>query len=73
MWYRGGQTNAEKKDLYLTKMCWWKLEKKNQMVAFHEGIGYLEDHPMTCKWLIAMVIVSPPRIGLWDPFQIASN
>ena len=26
---------------------------------------------MTCKWLIAMVIVSPLRIGLWDPFQMA--
>ena len=26
---------------------------------------YLEDHPMTCKWLITMVIVSPLRIGLF--------
>ena len=34
-------------------------------------IPYLEDHPMTCKWLITMVIVSPLRIGLWDPFQMA--
>ena len=25
---------------------------------------------MTCKWLITMVIVSPLRIGLWDPFQM---
>ena len=32
---------------------------------------YLEDHPMTNKWLITMVIVSPLRIGLWDPFQMA--
>ena len=32
---------------------------------------YLEDHPTTCKWLITMVIVSPLRIGLWDPFQKA--
>ena len=31
---------------------------------------YLEDHPMTCKWLITMVIVSPLRIGLF-PFQMA--
>ena len=31
----------------------------------------LEDHPMTCKWLITMAIVSPLRIGLWDPFQMA--
>ena len=31
---------------------------------------YLEDHPMTCKWLITMVIVSALRIGLWDPFQM---
>ena len=23
------------------------------------GNPYLEDHPMTCKWLITMVIVSP--------------
>ena len=33
--------------------------------------GNLEDHPMTCKWIITMVIVSPLRIGLWDPFQMA--
>ena len=26
---------------------------------------------MTCKWLVTMVIVSSPRIGLWDPFQMA--
>ena len=32
---------------------------------------HLEDHPRTCKWLITMVIVSPVRIGLWDPFQMA--
>ena len=32
---------------------------------------YLEDHPMTCKWLITMVIVSPLGIGLWDPLQMA--
>ena len=25
---------------------------------------------MTSKWLITMVIVSPLRIGLWDPFQM---
>ena len=25
--------------------------------------GYLEDHPMTCKWLITMVIVSPQDLG----------
>ena len=31
----------------------------------------LEDHPSGCKWLITMVIVSPIRIGLWDPFQMA--
>ena len=28
---------------------------------------YLEDHPMTCKWLILMVSKS----RLWDPFQMA--
>ena len=32
---------------------------------------YFEDHPRTCKCLITMVIVSPLRIGLWDPFQRA--
>ena len=32
---------------------------------------YLEDHPMTCKWLLTMVIVSPQDLGLWDPFQMA--
>ena len=26
---------------------------------------------MTCKWLKTMVIVSPLRIGLWDPFRMA--
>ena len=26
---------------------------------------------VTTKWLITMVIVSPLRIGLWDPFQMA--
>ena len=25
------------------------------------GGGYLEDHPMTCKCLVMMVIVSPPN------------
>ena len=33
--------------------------------------GYLEGHSRTCKWLITMVIVSPLRIGLWDPIQMA--
>ena len=27
--------------------------------------------PGWSKWLITMVIVSPLRIGLWDPFQMA--
>ena len=31
----------------------------------------LEYHPSTRKCLITMVIVSPLRIGLWDPFQMA--
>jgi len=31
--------------------------------------GYLEDHPRTRKWLIAMIIVSPLRLS--DPFQMA--
>ena len=35
------------------------------------GGGYLEDHPTLDTWLIIMVIVTPLRIGLWDPFQIA--
>ena len=31
----------------------------------HELRSYLEDHPMTCKWLITMVIISPlSRVGL---------
>ena len=30
-----------------TEVCW-------------DSLRYLEDHPMTCKWLITMVIVSPP-------------
>ena len=32
----------------------------------------LEDHSSTCKWLITMVSFRPLRIGLWDPFQMAS-
>ncbi len=32
--------------------------------------SYLEDHPMTCKWLITMVIVSPQFLGLFS-FQMA--
>ena len=32
--------------------------------------GCLEDQPVS-KWLIFMVIVSPLRIGLWHPFQMA--
>ena len=36
----------------------------------HPSGSYLEDHPMTCKWLITMVIVSPVRIGLFPwPFH----
>ena len=31
---------------------------------------YLEDHPMTCKCLITMVIVSPQDLGLF-PLQMA--
>ena len=29
--------------------------------------SYLEDHPMTIKWLRTMVIVSPLRIGVVGP------
>ena len=29
-------------------------------VEFAELMVYLEDHPMTCKWLITMVIVFVP-------------
>ena len=32
---------------------------------------YLEDHSMTCKWLITMVSFSLQFLGLWDPFQMA--
>ena len=34
-----------------------------------QRISHLEDHPMTSKWLITMVIVSPLRIGLFH-FQM---
>ena len=33
---------------------------------------YLEDRPMTCKWLIIMVIVSPPT-GVVGPFPNGLN
>ena len=40
--------------------------------TIHFGVSlFLEDHPRYRKWLITMVIVSPLRIGLWDPFQMA--
>ena len=32
---------------------------------------YLEDHPMTCKWLVTKANFRPLRIGLWDPFHMA--
>ena len=35
-----------------------------QMGAFVVGFPYLDDHPMTCKWLIAMVIVGPLSRGI---------
>ena len=41
------------------------------MLVYQRVEGCLEDHPMTCKWLVTMVIVSSLRIGLWDPFQMA--
>ena len=31
----------------------------NKLVGVKLVPTYLEDHPMTCKWLITMVIVSP--------------
>ena len=40
--------------------------------GFHPpDITILEDHPTTRKWLITMVILSPPNIGWWDPFPMA--
>ena len=34
-------------------------DKNNGFYGIHVGNIYLEDHPMTRKWLITMVIVSP--------------
>ena len=34
-----------------------------------QPLNYLEDHPMTCKWLITMVIVSPLSRDSF-PFQM---
>ena len=48
---------------WATLILWVDGEKASSSI--------LEDHPMTCKWLITMVIGSPLRIGLWDPFQMA--
>ena len=38
-----------------------------QKMGAHTGVAYLEDRPSASKWLIVMVILSPLRIGLWDP------
>ena len=44
----------------------------NQLPTSTGDSDFLEDHPMTCKWLKTMVIVSPLFLGLWDdPFQMA--
>ena len=54
----------------------WPPFPKYQWMFHEEFIGmpyesyYLEDHPMTCKWLITMVIVSPLNGGNF-PFQMA--
>ena len=47
--------------------CFFSFASKDLHLKGGETMegGYLEDHPMTCKWL-TMVIVSPLRIGLWD-------
>ena len=50
----------------LSAVSRWFLEEVLKKLPSH-----LEDHPRTCKWLITMVILSPLRIGLWDPFQMA--
>ena len=46
----------------LKQTCWPSFRK-----------GYLEGHPMTCKWLITMVIVgkSPKDRVVYNPFQMA--
>ena len=35
--------------------------------------GDLEHHPMTCKWKKKTWLVSPLRIGLWDPLEMAPS
>ena len=37
------------------------------VLEYHHLEGYLEDHPRTRKWLIAMIDGSP-KTGLWDLF-----
>ena len=34
-------------------------------VVLLEAKAYLKDHPRTCKWLITMVIVVVPQMGLF--------
>ena len=41
--------------------------KLRKYVALARINGYEEDHPRYRKCLITMVIVSPLRIGLWNP------
>ena len=43
----------------------------NGLINYMGNCGYLEDGLQFSKWLITMVIASPLRIGLWDPFQMA--
>ena len=46
-----------------------------QMGWNHQLVGimvqYLEDHPMTFKWLISMVSLRALTGATWDPFQMA--
>ena len=39
----------------------------NEIFGFACFKGNLEDHPMTCKWIITMVIVSPLYLGCGTP------
>ena len=46
-------------------MCFMLRPRWRQ--SFSKKVSYLEDHPMTCKWLITKVIVSSLRIRVVGP------
>ena len=51
---------------------WWLFQYLDTKRGQAMTGCYLED-PSGAKWLISMVMASPLRIGLWDPFHMVIN